>query len=297
MATPSAPASEPANPPSRKPGQATTSPATSRLWFHLDDVLPLATHAASTPRHQLTTAQLLAHAPLMPALALTSEHGGPALTSNGDPAWYDADGTPHTARARTWIRRTAGSSTVVRPGVDARHGYLPLRTFGYDGFHVIDWLRHAAAHGRHWLSLDLSRPHPVISPDRLDVTEQHGHPYPPAATWIAARVSCVPHLGGGRYPALIADSFQVDGGGEIARFDRPTINQIIADLDRARDTAHYQIGWHARLRWNDDRLEVFAEHHPGGIPALRRYDVIGPDRDARYPLGALRWTWLRTDTA
>ena len=33
----------------------------------------------------------------------------------------------------------------------------------------------------------------------------------------------------------------------------------------------------------------------GGAP-LYRYDVIGPDPDGLYPIGAHLWTWLRIDT-
>ena len=263
-----------------------------RLWFHLDDVLPLAGHAADAVRHSFTREQLVAHAPILPALIWTNACGNDTLASNGEPRWYDADGRSHTAASRTWMHPATGRSGTT-PAVSG--GYLPLRSVPSSGFHVIDWLRQAAAAGGHWLSIDLARPRPVIGADQLDVGDQRGDLYPPEAVWLPATVACVPTTGAGTYPALIADGYRNTIGGEIARFDPDTVTRMIIDLDWDRATDGYQPGSRAVLRWAGDRIEVFEHHNSGGIPGLRRYDVIGADPDGRYPIGAHLWPWLRTD--
>jgi hypothetical protein len=261
-----------------------------RLWFHLDDVLPLAAHAASTTRHAITREQLTAHAPLLPALVWTRTGNTDTLASNGAPGWHDPHGRPHVATSRTWAR-----PGTRRHDASSTGGYLPLRSVPGIGVHVIDWLTNAATTGGHWLSIDLTRARPVIGADRLDVTDQREDLYPPDTTWLPATVACVPTTGSGTYPAWIADGYRNTHGGELARFDAATVTHMMIDLDSARAADGYPSGSRPVLRWSSDRVEVFEHHDPGGIPALRRYDVIGPDADGRYPIGAHLWTWLRTD--
>lgn len=232
----------------------------------------------------------MAYAPILPALIWTNTSGADALASNGDPGWHDCSGRPHIANSRTWVRPGTGRSGTVPTG-----GYLPLRSVPSNGFHVIDWLRQAAAAGGHWLSIDLRRPRPVIGADQLDVREERGDLYPPDVTWLPATVACVPTTGGGTYPALVADGYRNTVGGEIARFDTDTVTRMIVDLDWDRAADGYQPGSRAVLRWSGDRIEVFEHHGTGGIPGLRRYDVIGPDPDGRYPIGSHLWQWLRAD--
>ena len=270
--------------------QPANSSSPSRLWFHLDDVLPLATHAAGTPRHSITREQLAAHAPILPALIWNNPSHTDTLTSNGAPGWYDADGRPHTASSRSWVHPGTGRRGATPAGSG---GYLPLRSVPGNGFHVIDWLQQAAAAGEHWLSIDLTRPRPVIGADQLDVRDQRDDLYPPDVTWAPATVACVPTTGRGAYPALVAGGYRNTVGGEIARFDTDTVTRMIIDLDDDRAADGYQPGSRPVLRWSDDRIEVFEHHATGGIPGLRRYDVIGPDSDGRYPIGAHLWTWLR----
>jgi hypothetical protein len=38
-------------------------------------------------------------------------------------------------------------------------------------------------------------------------------------------------MAGGQYPALVADGYTVCGDDVLARFDRPTLSGMIADLD------------------------------------------------------------------
>ena len=276
----------PPNPAAHQPaGDDTTSTGTTeRLWFHLDDVIPLAVHAASTPSHGLTSAQLLARAPLMPALIWEATRDGDRLTSSGQPGWFDADGNPHTARGRTWVDPEYGNVATAFDEV----GYLPVRGLPGSTFHLVDWLQQAAAGGAHWLSLDLTRRRPVIGPNQLAVSDQRGDLYPPAATWVEANVACVPATGSGLYPALVAAGHYSNHGGLLARFDRDTADRMVHDLRRVR--AH-QPGFHAVLRWAGDRIEIYTEN-ADGLSGLRRYDVVGPDHDGLYPIGAYLWPWL-----
>ena len=167
----------PANPAAHQPANDNTTGSAGRLWFHLDDVIPLAAHAASTPSHGFTSAQLLARAPLMPALMWEATRDGNRLTSNGQPGWFDADGKPHAARGRTWVAPQDATATTVD-----EVGYLPVRGLPGSTFHLVDWLQQGAAGGAHWLSLDLTRRHPVIGPSQLAVSDQRGDRYPPTAT-------------------------------------------------------------------------------------------------------------------
>ncbi|GIM90125.1 hypothetical protein [Paractinoplanes toevensis] len=271
--------------------QPTDRAGRHRLWFHLDDVLPLAAHAASTPRQALTREQLTAHAPSLPALIWARTGDADTLASNGDPGWYDPDGDPHRVRSRSWVRPGSRRPEPTGPA----GGYLPLRSVPGLGIQVIDWLREAAVAGCHWLSIDITRARPVIGADRLDVVEQRGDLYPPDVTWLPAAVACVPTTGSGTYPALVADGYRNTLGGEIARFDTHTVAHMILDLAAAQAADGHQPGPRPVLRWSGDRVEVFEQHDLGGIPALRRYDVIGPDADGHYPVGAHLWPWLRTD--
>jgi len=273
------------NPAAHQPANDDTigTGTTGRLWFHLDEVIPLAVHAASTPSHGFTSAQLLARAPLMPALMWEATRDGDRLTSNGQPGWFDADGKPHAARGLTWI--DARDATV--PGVD-EVGYLPVRGLPGSTFHLLDWLRRAAADGAHWLSLDLTRRRPVIGPSQLAVSDQRGDRYLLAATWVEASVACVPATGSGLYRALVAAGHYSNHGGLLARFDRETADRMMDDLHRARAR---QPGFHAVLRWAGERIEIYTEN-ADGLSGLRRYDVVGPDPDGRYPIGAYLWPWL-----
>jgi hypothetical protein len=282
----------PANPPGDQQADNNNigTDAAGRLWYHLDEVLPLAVHAVSTPQHAITAAGLLAGAPLLPALIWQAEPDGDTLTSNGLPGWYGRDGREHAARARRWQRPAADCGTTAA----GRCGFLPLRGVPGTQFHVIDWLQQAHARGAHWLSISPGH-RPAISPDQFDVSEQRDDRYPPDATWVEATVACVPLTGSGSYPALIADGYHSNhSSGVLARFDRATVAQLMDDLRQARpDHGHLPDAFPV-LRWSGDRIEVYAMNIDG-LPGLHRYDVVGPDPDGWYPLGAHLWPWLRLD--
>jgi len=76
----------------------TSPPAMTRLWFHLDDVLPLAAHAMACTRHAVTSAQVLGVAPLRPALIWHGDDAHDTLASNGLPGWHDHTGQAGSAR-------------------------------------------------------------------------------------------------------------------------------------------------------------------------------------------------------
>ena len=280
----------PDNPPAEQPaGRNAAADETSRTWWHLDDVIPLAVHAASTPSHGLSSAQLLARAPLMPALMWTATRDGDRLTSNGQPGWFDAAGNQHAAHGRTWVDP---HHATVATAVD-EVGYLPVRGLPGSTFDLVDWLQQAAAGGAHWLSTDITRRRPVIGASQLAVSDQRGDLYPLDATWVEACVACVPATGSGLYPALVAAGYYSNHGGLLARFDRDTAARMVNDLHHAR--AH-RPGFHAVLRWAGERIEVYAEN-ADGFTGLRRYDVVGPDPDGRYPIGAYLWRWLSVDNS
>ncbi|KUL31422.1 hypothetical protein ADL15_22050 [Actinoplanes awajinensis subsp. mycoplanecinus] len=253
-----------------------------RLWFHLNDVAQLALHAVGTPYLALTAAQLIAFAPLVPALTWQSGPDGDALTSNGLPGWYDENGRQKVARAHAWRTQDTAARVTAR-----RYGYLPLITADGDAQLFSQLIE--VSRDKHWLSLDVTSHDPVINLDQVEVAEQHGGAYPSDVIWTEATVACVPHTGSGLYPALIADGYHNIHGGVLARFDASTVTRMILDLGRAYGS---QPGARASLRWAGDRVEVFAEYLGGGSHTRHRCDVIGPDPEGLYPIGGHRWTWL-----
>jgi hypothetical protein len=259
-----------------------------RLWFPLRDVLLLAVHAMGTPRRSFRAAQPSDPAPSGPALLWQSGADGDTLASNGRPAWYDRDGHPKVARAHRW--HTAAARRLAAAD---RHGYLPLLA-EHDDVRLFSRL-FTASRDKHWLSIDVTSPDPVIKEQQITIAEQHGGGYPADVTWTEATVACVPHTGSGIYPALIADGYHNTHHGVPARFDAPTVSRMIVDLSRARRALGFQSGTLAELRWAGDRVEVYEEQLLPGVSRLRRYDVVGPDADGLYPLGAHLWIWLPVD--
>lgn len=88
--------------------------ALTRLWWRLEDVLPLAEHAMACSTQARTAAQPRTLAPGGPALTWTSNGDLDLLTSNGMPSWHHPDGTAQHAVASAWQYRTVGYGTVWR---------------------------------------------------------------------------------------------------------------------------------------------------------------------------------------
>ena len=269
-------------------------PPVERLWFRLDDVLPLAEHAVACRRHTLTAAALTAGQGNRPALILRGDITGDILTSNGTPGWHDKTGAIHGARACTWLHRPTRQYGRSAPLGAPRDGYLPLLALPGATGNVIDWLM-AESGGRHWLAIDLPGTDEVlIDFEQLSLHDSRLDVFPPRARWVPAAVACVPMIGGGSYPALVAPDFSNGVGGELARFDRPTITAMIADLANRRNTS--RAGEGVALRWRGDVL--FVSDVVDDVDRIRHrlMDTVVPDPGGLYPLGAYTWPWLTTAT-
>lgn len=263
-----------------------------RLWFHLDEVRPLIAHATGCLRPRLTGAQAAAKAPTVPALVL---RGGDRLLSNGWPSWHDPDGDEVTAACHTWAHRPA--SREGDPAVADRHAFLPLTTrrrrvgdTAVWGDRTPRWAVQAADPLTHWMALTV--PGSNTARPRITVHESRGDLYPPDCVWQPATLACVPTVGPGRYPALIAAEHGNIYGGELARFTKATIDAMIFDLKILDETDRSMPGEHAALGWRNDALHVYEVIDAGSRDVHRRVDVIRPDHDGLYPLGAHTWPWL-----
>src|SRR5688500_13193802 len=134
---------------------------TRRLWWRVDQILPLAEHAAATIEHHRTRQQYGAGLPDQAALIWSHDTDGDWLSSNGVPRWYDTNGTEHRVRAETWTHTATAATGTPVPARDG-HGFLPLRTDHLDGRrNLLDLLRFARDHRMHWFGLhpDPARDH------------------------------------------------------------------------------------------------------------------------------------------
>jgi hypothetical protein len=271
-----------------------------RLWFRLDDVLPLAEHAMACPAHRITGAQALAGAALRPALVWTGTPVLDVLVSNGVPVWYGERSVTQAAEAHTWRHLTSGRyGTAQRPGYDT--AYLPLDTTTTDRPPVIDVLRGARHTGRHWVTVDIDPAgRHLIGPDRVRVVEHRDQLIPPGGEWVPATVTSTA-VAGASYPALVADGYTSDAGHELPRFDRATVEQMIADLDAVHANpdagSDPMPGEYPHLRLTGDVLVVLEEHDDGAHVTYLEADRVHPDAEGRYAVGAYTWPWRLADAA
>ncbi len=262
-----------------------------RLYFRVEQVLPLAEHAVSCPSHYLTREQVAAGAPLRPALILASTDDGIALSSNGVPVWYDEDGQQHTALAWTWHHPASGQRGTDTTVGDADR-FLPLYQGSRDRRHpLISMLRSGAQRGGHWLVIDTD-PAQVASRDRFQVVDHRDDTLPADAPWVRATVTAgaVWH---GQYPALVADGYTVSGDDVIARFDLATVQQMAADLALVHACGDSMPGEVAALRLAGDVVVVSFSHDDGHEERWVEVDRVHPDRQGFYPVGAYLWPWTR----
>lgn len=269
----------------------------TRLWFRLDDVLPLAEHAIACPTHRITGAHARADTTLGPALIWTGTAVLDVLTSNGVSLWYGERGTTHAAAAHTWRHLATGRyGTAYSEGYDT--AYLPLHA-GTGHRPLISMLRGARHSGRHWITLDI---HPgdahLITPGRVRVVEHRDQLIPTGADWAPATVTSSTVAGAG-YPAVVADGYTSDAGWELPRFDRAAVEQMAAGLDAVHANPDRRSdpipGEYPHLRLHDDVLTVTEEHDTGASSTYREVDRIPPDPDGRYPVGAYLWDWHLAD--
>lgn len=261
----------------------------SRLWFRLDEVYPLAEHAMACPTVRITGAQAVAGVAADPALIWTHTPDEDTLTSNGAPVWYDAHHEVHAASARSWRHTTTGVRGT--PGqTDPGHGYLRLDRVCHDGCPaLIDLLRDGARRGMHWLVID-THPDAVTGRDRYRVVDHRDEIAPADTVWTPGLVTARA-VADGYYPAQVADGFGVRDGDVLARFHRVVVDQMAIDLaglhtDPAVDAMP---GEYPHLRLDGD-VAVLAFTDPV-TERLVEADRIHPDADGCYAIGAYLWPW------
>ncbi|MFG2064046.1 hypothetical protein ACGFIK_21800 [Micromonospora sp. NPDC048871] len=260
-----------------------------RLWFRVDDVLPLAEHAAATAAHSTTRQQYRAGLPDQAALIWYRDADGDWLTSNGVPRWYDADGTEHRALAETWTHTATGATGNPRPADDG-HGVLPLHTTFLDGRRdLLDLLRFARRHRMHWFGL-----HPDPTSDATDnryrISRDRGDISPPLATWTPAAVTC-DVVGGGAYRAMVAPGYTTLGRtGLLCRFPLFAVQCMAAHLDSLHPGR--MPGEHPRLRFDGDEAVIEWEHDDGLGSRWVEHDRAVPDANRCYAIGAYQWPWV-----
>lgn len=269
-----------------------------RFWFRLTEVLPIAEHALACPQHRITAAQAIAGQPLRPALDWIRSAGQETLTSNGVPVWYDRHhDIVHGAQAITWWHRATN-----RRGTDdqppAQHRSLALQRRHRDGRPpLITLLREGARRRMHWFVINTD-PALVDRPERFELRGDRSDIVPADAPWQQAVVTAAA-VAGGRYPALVADGYSVRGADVLARFDRPTVARMIADLDAVHADTNPQTdpmpGEYAVLRMHRGTVIVLWEHDDGSRTRLVEIDRVKPDPDGYYSIGAYHWPWTRTN--
>ncbi|MFY1673959.1 hypothetical protein ACN27G_29070 [Plantactinospora sp. WMMB334] len=270
----------------------------SRFWFRLAEVLPIAEHALACPQHRITSAQAGAGDLLRPALLCTRIWGQETLRSNGVPVWYDRhQDAVHGAQASTWWHRATN-----RRGTDEQplpeHRILSLRQRHRGGRPpLITLLREGARRRAHWFAINTD---PALA-DRPERFELHGHRddiVPADAHWQQAVVTAAA-VADGRYPALVADGYSTRGDDVLPRFDRRTVETMIADLDalHAGTNPHTDPmpGEYTVLRMHRGTVIVLWEHDGGSRTRLVEIDRVKPDPDGYYSIGAYHWPWTRTE--
>lgn len=272
----------------------------TRLWFRCDEVTPLAEHAMACRPH-LTRAQVLAGQRLIPGLQVHHRAGTAVLSSNGTPTWHDPAGAMRHATALTW-QHTGRRRHRIAP---ARDAFLPLHPGHAENPPMIDLIRAARHRRQHWMAITVHRVRGhLITADAITFTDHRAEPPPADTIWTPATVT--PDLADHTYPALTARNYRI-GKTPPARFDRPTVERMVTDLqtvwdcpDRNRDPMP---GEYPVLRFDGAVLIAYDTHDsyldyaepdaPAGV-GLDEIDRYRPDRDGFYPVGAFLWSWHRT---
>jgi hypothetical protein len=262
---------------------------THRLWWRVDEVLPLAEHAAATPRHITTPQQTHARFSETAALIWTRDTDGDWLSSNGDPEWYDATGRTHRVRAGTWIHTATGSTGNLAQKHDGQ-ALLPVHLEHLSGLRtLVELLRFARANEVHWLGVD---PEPGMDDvnGRYVISHTRSGLIPPDAVWIPATVTSAA-VGGGAFSALVAEGYTSSVGGVVARFSHDEMWQIARHLIDVHDDL--DVSRFPKLRSAGDFVLVERERwNEGGVPITRvEEDRVRRDPDGYYALGAHQWKW------
>jgi hypothetical protein len=212
------------------------------------------------------------------------------LVSNGAPAWYGEGGTEHTAEAYTWRRiATGGHGTAWRHGYGTAH--LPLNVAS-SGPTVIDVLRDARHTDRNWITVDIDpADRHRIPPNRVRAADHRDQLVPADAAWVEAAVTATA-VCDASYPALVPAAYTTSDRFEIPRFDRHTVEQMIADLDVVQAT-DVMPGEYPHLRFAGDVLLLIEARDTADATIYREVDRTHPDSDGRYAVGAYGWSWRR----
>ncbi|MET7949058.1 hypothetical protein [Micromonospora sp. NPDC005324] len=259
----------------------------SRLWFRIEDVLPLAEHALASPTHRLTAGQIAAGELNGPALSLTRTGERAQIRSNGVPVWYTHDGDEQIAFSASWRRTPAASPDRER----VQHLYMPLGSSTAAERRLIDVLRGARHLERNWLAIDT----PVWPGAALNTIHLQSFDYridiaPPDARWRPVMVTSR-QVRNHSYPALVADGCSTDARGLICRFDPTTARQMAEDLT-GRWRMGSMPGEYPLLRFDGDIAALLEERDTGtGEIVLDLDERCHPDRDGYYSIGAHRWFW------
>ncbi|MFI7081839.1 hypothetical protein ACIBO1_31575 [Micromonospora sp. NPDC049903] len=256
-----------------------------RLWFRVEDVLPLAEHALACPTHRLTRAQLTAGEHNTPALALRRRGSSGDIRSNGVPVWFTSYGVEQVADGASWRR-------VDEPTAPDEHFFLPLRHPDPQGRRLIDVLRAGADLGHSWMAVDTDvAPHATIGLAQVEFAEHRGEITPSGTRWRPGMVTSpqVDHLD---YPALVADGYDTgDDDHLICRFDPRTARRIVDHLSGPWRAATMP-GEYPLPRFDGTTLVLLEETDLGDAVDLTVDDRCHPDRDGYYSIGAYRWLWL-----
>lgn len=261
-----------------------------RLWWRVTDILPLAAHAAATPRQNLLPARQELAVYACPALLWSSGPAGDWLSSNGVPIWYAADGGQYRIRADTWFHPATGTSGSP-PQRQPADGVLALLTEHLDGRRtLLDLLQFARRNDLHWFGLD---PDPAADDtnSRYLVTAGRGDLLPADAVWLPATVTST-MVDGRTYPAMVADGYTARDG-VLARFAPHILQRLAEEQNHA---AHADdVGAVAQLHRVGDMVLVVRQTYDedGGLRWIEE-DRCNPDADGYYPLGAYQWSWTRT---
>ena len=267
----------------------------TRTWFRLTDVLPVAEHAMASFGHRITGIEARIDAPRGPALVWTGSPLMDLLVSNGVPTWHHDNGTLHTAEAYTWRNASGAYGTAQVDGYDT--AYLPLTSSDGGTNPVMDVLRGSRFSGHSWVTVDIDPTDGhLIRPDRVTVRPSRHDLVPADATWTPAEVTCR-DVADQPYPALIADGYTSDTGHLLARFDKPTLTRMATDLDRVYTNpdrnSDAMPGEYPLLQLRGDVLTVLEENDNAHTEAdtFRPTDHLTPDNDGLYPLGGYLWPW------
>ncbi len=257
----------------------------TRLWFRVEDVLPLAEHALACPTHRLTRAQLAAGEHNTPALTLHRTGPEGQLRSNGVPVWHTPHGDEQAAYGGAW-RPTA--SSVPEPD---QHLYLPLRHAGPDGRRLIDILRAGRALDRPWLAINTDAgPGCALDTRHVELFDHRADIAPEGARWRPVMVTSSV-IDGRDYPALVADGYVAGRDSRlICRFHQQTVRQMAADL-AGPWRADMMPGECPLLRFDGTTALLLEEEDIGAAIRLDVDDRYYPDRDGYYSIGAYRWDW------